>query len=268
MHHPFRLSSGARCVQHEQRVLSFAPNRFTCGGLAVDHFRPANISCWTPFVRTQNLVIQTHYADCGFHCKALTLCELNSCISNSLQRYRSGPAHHAVGSNQNSRLGIYDTTSQRLRGETPKNDRVHSSKASTSQHRDWEVYDHRQIDRNPVTLSHTILAQSICALTDHVQNLPVRVRSARRIFHVVTLVVERNSVTFPLVHMVIQTIVRHIRGPATKPLGTDRTPVRVEIVVRSDTLEWCFPVQLLSDPPEESLRICDALVVHCFVLFE
>jgi len=78
-----------------------------------------------------------------------------------LQRYGFAASQAFIGGNQDRGLAVCDTTSQRVRGEATKYNRVNSPDSCTGQHRYSSLGDHRHIQCNAVPAPGTQTLQYV-----------------------------------------------------------------------------------------------------------
>ena len=87
-------------------------------------------------------------------------------VGVGLLRDRLAAAHRLVLGDDERGLAVLDAVAQRLRGEAAEDDAVDRADAGAGEHRDRQLGDHRQVDRDPVALLDAVLAQHVGEAAD------------------------------------------------------------------------------------------------------
>ena len=79
---------------------------------------------------------------------------LERLVGRLLQRHDLAAPISAVGGNQHGGVRVVDAVAQRLRAEAAEDDAVHRAEPCTREHRDRQLRDERQIQRDAIALAH------------------------------------------------------------------------------------------------------------------
>ena len=71
-------------------------------------------------------------------------------VGDLLQRHDAAAAIAAVGGDEQPRLRVVDAIAQRLGGEAAEDHAVHRADARAGEHRDRELGNERQVDRDAI----------------------------------------------------------------------------------------------------------------------
>jgi len=152
------------------------------------------------------------------------------------------------------RPGIIDPDGELSSRESAKHDRVHHPQPGTSKHRDDGFGHHRHIDDRGVTFGCAQSSKGAGKAAHHVEQLTIAIAllgSRNR-----TVVDEGNMVTTATRHMTIDSVVARVQQPIREP------PIerRRRIIKHDRRLHQ--PIDALSCPSPEHLRLVDALPIH------
>mmetsp|Transcript_14075 Transcript_14075/g.35469 ORF Transcript_14075/g.35469 Transcript_14075/m.35469 type:complete len:214 (-) Transcript_14075:64-705(-) len=193
-----------------------------------------------------------------FHCS----------VCNLFQHDRLRPAHHPIGGDQHSTLGIQNPSSKRVRRKATEHNGVNGPNSSTRQHCDRQLDHHRQIDGYAIPFPDPHVLQRVGALTHHGVHFLVGKIAAGSVRHVVRFVVKSHLPPLALRDVPVQAVVRHVRAASRKPFRPNRASAAGEIEAWTDGRKWCVPVQLPGDVSEKLLWVGDTLIVHLLVLLD
>ena len=98
-------------------------------------------------------------------------------VGDALQLHDVAAAVAAVGRDQQPRLLVVDAVAQRLGAEAAEHDAVHRADARAGQHRDRQLGNQRQVDRDAIAFPDAERSKDVRELTDLAIELPVGQRA-------------------------------------------------------------------------------------------
>ena len=162
------------------------------------------------------------------------------------------PRGPAVGGDEHLGLAVVDAVAQRVGGEGAEDDRVRGPDAGAGQHRDGQLGDHGQVDRDRVALLHPEALEHVGELLD--LGLELGVGEGLAVARLVALPEYGGLVTPALLDLVVEAVVGDVRLAADEPLGLGRVPVE-------DLVPLLEPVQLPGPLGPEALVVLLGLLV-------
>lgn len=180
MKHALGLARGAARVEHEQGILGIHP-LWIAGGLLILHLLvPPVVAIIGPgYILVHMIVLagrhalQMRHHNALLHGMAHLLHLLQRRVAQGLQVERLLPTPSPIGRDQQLGLAIEHAFRQRIRRESGKDNRVHGTDASTSQHRNGQLQNHGHINGDPITLLNAMILQHIGEAADLLQQLAV-----------------------------------------------------------------------------------------------
>ncbi len=142
----FRLSGGARRVEHVQRVRGC--DGYRVGGLGGGHqLLPVPVAALHQFARLL-LALQDDA------CPRAVLGDLEGGVKHGFVLDNAGRLDSARGAHDDGRPGIIDPGGQFVRGESAEHHRVHGPEPRAGQHRDHGLGDHRHVHHDEIALAN------------------------------------------------------------------------------------------------------------------
>ena len=176
-------------------------------------------------------------------------------VGDFFQRDDAAAAVAAVGRDEQLALRVVDAVAQRFRAEAAKDDAVDRADAGAGEHRDRELGNQRQIDRNAIAFRHAERLQDVRERANLGVQLGVRQRAAiaRLAFpH------ERRFGAARSGQMTVEAVDAGVDLSADEPLRVRRLPVEHRVPRPR-------PFELAREPRPERLRITLGLSVDALV---
>lgn len=165
VHKTLWLTSGARGVEEEQRILRVHGLWGNVGGPLLDLLVPPHISTRGPWDIGSGALVNQAASD--------TRALLECVIHNLLGRDNLSSTLALVAGDDNLGLGVVDTVAERVGRETGKNDRVYGTDTRAGKECDNCLGDHGEVDRNSVALLDAQLLEDVCSLADLAEKLAI-----------------------------------------------------------------------------------------------
>jgi hypothetical protein len=114
------------------------------------------------------------------HLKPLRRAEPARLVREPLQEHGLRATHHARRRDQHLGLAVQHARREARTREAAEHDRVHGANARAREHREWQLEDHRHVDRDEVAGPHAPRAQPVADAADLRQRGAIRHRAAIR----------------------------------------------------------------------------------------
>ena len=180
-------------------------------------------------------------------------------VGGDLERDLATATDALVGGDEQLGAAVLDATLERCRGEPAEDDRVDGADARAREHRDRQLGNHRQVDRDAVPSADALLAQDVGELADLVVQVLVGVGTRAA---VVALPDESGLVATPRVEMPIEAVGADVELAAVEPRVVELLETAgTHLVERLDPVEV-----LLGHLAPEALGVVERAGVHLAVL--
>ena len=176
---------------------------------------------------------------------------LQGLVGDSLELHDVAAAIAAVGRDEQARLLIVDAIAQRFGAEAAEDDAVHGADARAGEHRDGQLRDERQVDRDAIALADPQRLEHVGELADLAVQLPVRDGAP---VAGLALPDDRGLVATPAADVPVQAVHARVERAADEPLRVRRLPVEHLGPRRA-------PLELGGKPRPECLGVACGLVV-------
>ena len=172
-------------------------------------------------------------------------CLAHGRVGIALEWHHLTATEAAVSGDQHTTLRVVDAIAQRFGAESAEHHAVNGTDARAGQHRDRGFGNHRQIDRDAISLLHAEASQDVRELADFNEELPVRQCAliARFPFE------DDGGFVAPCrAHMPVETVGRHVELSIAEPGGEGCVPFE-------PLREWTDPFQFLGHAHPVRIRI-------------
>ncbi len=220
-------------VHDVERVLGVVHLGLVLGGRPVDHVVPPHVAGFVPLDVLAGTPDHQDLVDL----LALLLGLPDRLVDGRLERRRGAAPVAAVRGDDHLRLAVGHPVGERVGGEAAEDDGVRRADPGAGQHRDHGLGDHRQVDRDPVTLGDAELGERVGGLADLV--LEVGVRQVAGVVLGLADPVQGDLVAVAVLDVPVDAVVRRVDGAAGEPLGERR------VVPVQDPVPLLAPVQAL-----------------------
>ena len=143
-------------------------------------------------------------------------------VGDALQLHDVAAAIAAVGRDEQPRLLVVDAVAQRLGAEAAEDHAVHGADARAGQHRDGQLGDERQVDRDAIALPDAERLEHVGELADLAIELPVGDGAA---IAGLAFPDDRGLVAPPAADVPVQAVDAGVQLAADEPLRVRRLPV-------------------------------------------
>lgn len=182
-----------------------------------------------------------------------------SLIDDSLGSNRLSTSLTLISGDDNARVSIVDTVTERLGGETGEDDGVDSTDTGDGKECNDSLWNHRKVDSNGVSLLDAHLLQGKGKTADITEELPVG--DSTTICWLISLVDDGNLV-WVLEGVSIDSVVTGIESTLVEPGN-----ITVLEGTAGDGLEWNIPVkEVVGHLSPEDVWLLNGLLVHGLVL--
>ena len=197
-------------IQNEQRLLSGESLGNVLGFGGGHGVVPPDVATFFP---GHIILAAANDKHIGHGCSAAVF--FDSSVDRWLESEHLSLAPSAVGCHNNLCFGVIDAAAQAVCAESSKDDRVHCAESGNGQHGDHGLGNHRQVDGDAVTHTHTKTSQHVCGLLDISSQLGVRDVST---VAGLTLPVDGDPVTVAVFHVAVETVICDVEFAIVKPL--------------------------------------------------
>ena len=143
-------------------------------------------------------------------------------IDNGLKRECRSFTKATIRGDDQSRIGILNSTDQRVGAKSTEYNGVGRANASAGQHRNSCFWNHRHIDRDAIARTYAKFRERICRFLNFMQHLRVGNRpSVVRL----TFKVEGDSFSSTFKNMAIEAVIGGVELSPHKPLGKGSLPI-------------------------------------------
>jgi hypothetical protein len=177
-----------------------------------------------------------------------------------LQRDLAAAAQALVGGHDDVGIAVLNAPGQRIRREAAEHHRVNGADPGAGQHRNGELRDHRQVDRDPVPPLRADRLQRVGELAHLAMQLAIGELPVDR--RIVALPDDRHLVAAAL-QVPVEAVVRGVQGTVVEPFDVDIAGSVRHVFDLGVRLEPGDPLAVLSPKP---LRVGNRAAVHLLVI--
>jgi len=244
----FGLTGRTAGIKDEKRVLTIERNGRALGIDILRLAMPPDIASFFDVDFHVGSLGNDHFADLGV--------VLEGVIYVLLERNHLTPAIPAVGGDHNLGATVSETILDAFAAESPKNNGMHGTDASASQHGDHGFWHERHVDEDAVSFFDVVALEDICEYADFAVKLLVGECAA---FTGLAFPNDGGLVAPGAIEVTVETIFAGIQFAAHKPLGKGFFPVE-------NLGPFFLPQELGGFAGPEFLRVFQRGFVEFFVI--